>query len=50
MEEDGKRVRAEINETVGEALFVRLDVTSESDWQQDFGFAEVDDTNDAVAS
>ena len=34
LEEEGKRVEAEINETGGEALFVRLDVTSETDWEQ----------------
>ncbi|MBI4639278.1 MAG: glucose 1-dehydrogenase, partial [Candidatus Tectomicrobia bacterium] len=33
LEEEGRRVEAEINETGGEALFVRLDVTSESAWQ-----------------
>ena len=32
LEEDGKKVEAEINEAGGEAIFVRLDVTSESDW------------------
>ena len=31
-EEDGKAVEAEIAEAGGEALFVRLDVTTESDW------------------
>ena len=34
LEEDGRRTEAEINEGGGECLFVRLDVTSESDWQQ----------------
>ena len=29
----GMRVQAEINETGGECLYVHLDVTSESDWQ-----------------
>ncbi|MFQ6030641.1 MAG: SDR family NAD(P)-dependent oxidoreductase, partial [Dehalococcoidia bacterium] len=33
LEAEGKRVEAEINETGGECLFVRLDVTSEADWQ-----------------
>ncbi len=32
-EDDGRRVEAEIAETGGEAVFVRLDVTSERDWQ-----------------
>ena len=34
LEEEGKQLEAEINETGGRALFVRLDVTSEPDWQQ----------------
>ncbi len=34
LEEEGKQLEAEINETGGRALFVNLDVTSESDWQQ----------------
>ena len=34
LEEEGKQLEAEINETGGRALFVKLDVTSESDWQQ----------------
>ena len=34
LEDDGKQVEAKINETGGEALFVRLNVTSESDWQE----------------
>ncbi len=34
LEDAGKQVEAEINETGGECLFVRLDVTSEADWQQ----------------
>ena len=29
----GLQVQAEINETGGECLYVHLDVTSESDWQ-----------------
>ena len=32
--EKGRKVEAEINETGGQALFVPLDVTSESDWQK----------------
>lgn len=32
-EEEGQKTEAEINETQGEALFVKLDVTSESDWR-----------------
>ena len=34
LEEEGGRTEAEINESGGECLFVRLDVTSESDWQR----------------
>ncbi len=34
LEEEGRKTEAEINETVGECLFVRLDVTSEAEWQQ----------------
>ena len=34
LEEEGGRTEAEINETGGECLFIRLDVTSESDWQR----------------
>ena len=34
LEEEDKKIEAEINETGGEALFVRLDVTSESDWER----------------
>ena len=33
LEDEGRKVEAEINETGGEAIFVRLDVTSESEWQ-----------------
>ena len=32
LEDDGRRVEAEINETGRECLFVRLDVTEEEDW------------------
>ena len=34
LEEEGRRTEAEINEVGGECLFIRLDVTSEADWQQ----------------
>jgi len=34
LEEEGGRTEAEINEGGGECLFVRLDVTSASDWQR----------------
>ena len=34
LEEEGRKTEAEINETGGECLFVRLDVTSEQDWQR----------------
>ena len=33
LEEDGRRVESEINESGGDCLFVRLDVTSEANWQ-----------------
>ena len=33
-EEEGRKIEAEINETDGECLFVRLDVTREQDWQR----------------
>ena len=32
LEDEGRKTEAEINETGGKALFVRLDVTSQSDW------------------
>ena len=34
MEEEGKQVEAEIAESGGDAVFMKLDVTSESDWQE----------------
>ena len=34
LEEEGHQTEAEINETGGDCLFIRLDVTSESDWQR----------------
>ena len=34
LEEDGRRTEAEINEAGGECVFLRLDVTSERDWQR----------------
>ena len=34
LEDEGKKVEAEINETGSEVLFVRLDVTSEEDWRK----------------
>ena len=34
LEAEGLRTEAEINEAGGECLFIRLDVTSEADWQQ----------------
>ncbi|MCZ6615420.1 MAG: SDR family oxidoreductase [Chloroflexi bacterium] len=33
LEDEGHRVEAEINETGGECLFIRLDVTEEEDWR-----------------
>lgn len=34
LEEEGRRTEAEVNEIGGECLFVRLDVTSEADWER----------------
>jgi NAD(P)-dependent dehydrogenase (short-subunit alcohol dehydrogenase family) len=34
LEDEGRKLEAEINATGGEALFVRLDVTREADWQK----------------
>jgi len=34
LDEEGRQTEAEINETGGECLFVRLDVTSENNWQE----------------
>ncbi len=34
LEEEGRQTEAEIGENGGECLFVRLDVTSESDWRE----------------
>ena len=34
LEDEGRQVEAEINETGGQAMFVRRDVTSESAWQR----------------
>ena len=34
LDEEGKKTEAEINETGGEALFARLDVTQEEQWRQ----------------
>ena len=34
LEDEGRRLEAEINETGGEALFLHLDVTSEAEWQR----------------
>ena len=34
MEEEGRQVEAEIAESGGDAVFMRLDVTSESDWDE----------------
>ena len=33
LEDEGRQTEAQINEAGGECLFIRLDVTSESDWQ-----------------
>ena len=40
LEDDGRKVEAEINETGGEALFLHLDVTSEAEWQRAIGATE----------
>ena len=34
LEDEGRRTEAEINEAGGDCVFVRLDVTSDSDWQE----------------
>jgi NAD(P)-dependent dehydrogenase (short-subunit alcohol dehydrogenase family) len=34
LEEDGRHLAAEVQQTGAEAMFVRVDVTSESDWQR----------------
>ncbi len=34
LEQEGKQMEAEVNESGGEAMFVRMDVTSEADWQR----------------
>ena len=34
LEEEGKQREAEINQASGEAMFIRLDVTSEADWRR----------------
>ena len=34
LEEEGKHLEAEINQAGGEAMFVRVDVTSEADWKR----------------
>ena len=39
LEDEGRRTEAEINESGGECVFVRLDVTSEESWQSAVGEA-----------
>ena len=39
LEEEGRRTAAEINESGGGCFFIRLDVTSEADWEQAVGEA-----------
>ena len=39
LDEDGRKVEAEINETGGDAKFIHLDVTSEADWEAAVGEA-----------
>src|SRR2546425_7601294 len=39
LEAEGRGVEADIKAKGGEAVFVRLDVTSETDWQQAIGVA-----------
>ena len=34
LDEEGRQTEAQINESGGECLFVHLDVTSESNWQE----------------
>ncbi len=57
LEDEGRRLEAEINESGGRALFVRLDAASESDWQnaitqtvQTFGKLDVLVNNAAIYS
>ena len=57
LEDEGRRLEAEINESGGRALFVRLDAASESDWQnairqtvQTFGKLNVLVNNAAIYS
>jgi 3(or 17)beta-hydroxysteroid dehydrogenase len=40
LEAEGRSVEAEINAKDGKAVFMRLDVTSEADWQQTVGTAQ----------
>jgi 3(or 17)beta-hydroxysteroid dehydrogenase len=40
LEAEGRSVEAEINAKGGKAVFMRLDVTSEADWQQAVGTAQ----------
>lgn len=57
LEDEGRRLEAEINESGGRALFVRLDAASDSDWQnairqtvQTFGKLDVLVNNAAIYS
>ena len=37
LEEEGKKTEVQINEAGGQAIFVQMDVTSESDWRRAIG-------------
>ena len=56
LEDEGRQTEAEINETGGDAIFVRLDVTQQSDWDaavaraiQEFGKLDIVVNNAGIA-
>ena len=56
LEDEGRRTEAEINETGGDAIFVRLDVTQQSEWDaavaraiQEFGKLDIVVNNAGIA-